>query len=202
VLKANNVEQDKENSKKRKRGQQPDSKGHGRRRHENLPSKEEIWALPDDEQAGVPQIITAPGPAKLIPKGGYGISFWVFILLGKFLYQRLIYRILTELRDNHGLDISPGTATSGMERLRSLFVPLYQEIVARNLSEERWHADETRWQVFAEMEGKENPPMVSVDLLFQDYGGIPHGAHPLLRCPQHFGEEAKGILVVRPLQRI
>ena len=102
------------------------AKWHGRRRHENLPSKEEIWALPDDEQVcprcglplepqgwtedseivevevrahrriirrrhyrrtcncpGVPQIITAPGPAKLIPKGGYGISFWVFILLGK-----------------------------------------------------------------------------------------------------------------------
>jgi len=234
------TEQDKENSKKRKRGQQPGSKGHGRRRHENLPSEEEIWALSDDEQVcprcglplepqgwtedseivevevrahrriirrrryrrtcscpGVPQIITAPGPAKLIPKGGYGISFWVFILLGKFLYQRPLYRILTELRDNHGLDISPGTATGGMERLRPLFIPLYQEIVARNLSEERWHADETRWQVFAEMEEKETPRWYL--WIFCSKTTVVFRMEPTRSSDvpkDHFGEEAKGILVV------
>jgi transposase len=39
---------------------------------------------------GIPGIITAPGPGKLIDKGKLGISVWVTLLLEKYLYQRPI----------------------------------------------------------------------------------------------------------------
>ncbi len=35
-----------------------------------------------------------------------------------------------------------------------IFDPVYEAIVAKNLEEEQWHADETRWCVFATIEGK------------------------------------------------
>jgi transposase len=35
-----------------------------------------------------------------------------------------------------------------------IFDPVYEAIVAKNLEEKKWHADETRWYVFAEIEGK------------------------------------------------
>ena len=182
---------------KRKRGQQLGAKGHGRRRHENLPVVEEFTELAKDQQCcpccglplesisgthdselvevdvrayrrkirrrryqrtcnceGIPRIITAPPAPKLICKGSLGISFWVVILLGKFLFQRPLARILTEFNTNHGLDISQGTVTDGLQRLIPLFTPLYEAIVDRNISQGHWHADETRWLVFAEMEDK------------------------------------------------
>lgn len=225
---------------KRKRGQQQGSKGHGRVRHENLPSEDEFWSLPESEQVcpccglplrpygstadselievdvrayrriirrrryertcscpGVPRIITAPGPAKLIPKGGYGISFWVHVLLGKFLYQRPTYRMLTELREGHGFKVSPGTITGGQERLRPLFVPLYKEIVARNLSEGRWHADETRWLVFAEMEGEVKSKWYL--WIFCSKTTVVFRLEPSRSSDvprSHFGEDVVGILVV------
>jgi transposase len=143
------------------------------------------------------EVIALPGPAKLAPKGGYGISFWVFILLGKFLNHRPLCRILTELRDDHGLDVSPGTVTGGLERLRLLFVPLYQGIVERNLSEGQWHADETRWLVFAEMEGKASLRWYLG--VFCSKTTVVYRLEPIRssQVPRdHFGEDSMGILVV------
>ncbi len=101
-----------------------------------------------------PGIVTAPGPAKLVPKGGYGISVWALILIDKFLFQRPTYRLLADLRWTHNLWISQGTITDGLKRLAPLFEPVMGEIVAKNLSEHHWHADETRWFVFCVWEGK------------------------------------------------
>jgi len=103
---------------------------------------------------GLPKIISAPVPPKLIEKGGYGISFWVTILLGKFLFQRPLSRILAELGTNHELNISQGTVTDGLKKIAPLFTPLYEAIIDRNISQGHWHADETRWLVFVEIEGK------------------------------------------------
>ena len=41
----------------------------------------------------VPGIITAPPPAKLIPKGLFSSGFWVQLLLEKYLFQRPLYRV-------------------------------------------------------------------------------------------------------------
>ncbi len=102
---------------------------------------------------GLPAIVTAPGPAKLIPKGAYGDSVWIHILVEKFLFYHPTARVLASLT-LIGLDISQGTITGGLKRLSSLFTPVYEEIVAYNQQASHWHADETRWQVFEEMNGK------------------------------------------------
>jgi transposase len=101
----------------------------------------------------LPVIITAPGPAKLIPKGAYGDSVWIAVLLDKFLFYRPTFRLLESFR-LLGLEISQGTITDGLKRLASLFEPVYHAIVEYNQQETHLHADETRWLVFEEMQGK------------------------------------------------
>jgi transposase len=147
--------------------------------------------------AGLPQIITAPPVPKLIQKGSLGISFWVVILLGKFLFQRPLSRILTELTVNHGLKISQGTVTDGLQRLIPLFTPLYEEIADRNISQGHWHADETRWMVFAEMEDKVGPRWYLWVFCTRDtvvFRIEPNRSSQVVI--DHFGDEATGILSV------
>ena len=98
-------------------------------------------------------IITAPAPDKLIPKGTLGISIWVTVLLDKYLFYRPTYRLLEDWK-THGLDLSLGTLTDGLRKLAPLFEPVYQALVDRNQEQVHWHADETRWLVFATVEGK------------------------------------------------
>jgi transposase len=100
-----------------------------------------------------PGIITAPPPPKVIPKSHLGISVWVTLLLDKFHFGRPTYRLLEDLR-SHGLDLSLGTVTDGMRRLAPLFEPLYESLIEHQREEHHWHADETRWLVFATLEGK------------------------------------------------
>lgn len=100
-----------------------------------------------------PGILTAPPPDKLIPKSILGASIWVEVLLDKYLFYRPTYRLLADWK-THGLDLSLGTLTDGLQRLLPLFEPIYQELIAHNQSQQHWHADETRWLVFATVEGK------------------------------------------------
>jgi len=100
-----------------------------------------------------PGIITAPGPAKLIPKSIFGVSIWVQVLLDKYLFYRPTYRLLAELH-SHGLDLSQGSLTDDLKRLVPLFEPVYQSLVEHSQRQELWHADETRWLVFVTCEGK------------------------------------------------
>jgi len=102
---------------------------------------------------GTPGIITAPPPARLIARGKYGISVWVHLLLSKFLYGQPTHRLLQDLSDS-GLSLSAGTLTGGLMALAPLFEPLDAALLARLRSEAHWHADETRWMVFADIEGK------------------------------------------------
>lgn len=150
-----------------------------------------------DQAPEVSRIITAPPPPKLIPKGAFAVSFWVFILEGKFLYQFPLYRILTELRQDYGLDLSQGTVTDGLQRLSPLFKPLYEAIVERNVSEDRWHADETRWLVFGEPEVKPNPRWYL--WVFRSPTTVVYRAEPTRSAEvpkDHFGKDAEGILSV------
>ena len=100
-----------------------------------------------------PSIIVAPPPAKVIPKSPYGISIWVHILLGKFLYAQPLNRILRELR-GYGLSLSSGTMTGGLQKIATLFAPLKQAWYDHQMSETRFHNDESRWEVFAAVDGK------------------------------------------------
>jgi transposase len=101
----------------------------------------------------LPGIVTAPTPAKLIAKGKFGISVWTHVLLDKFLYARPSQRLVQEL-GARGLPMSAGTLAGGLQTIAPLFQPIEQALWSRLRSEPHWHADETRWAVFLELQGK------------------------------------------------
>ena len=75
------------------------------------------------------------------------------VLLDKFLYGRPSYRLVRDLAD-HGVGLSMGTLTGGLRAIAPLFAPLNAALLQRLRGEEHWHVDETRWEVFVELEGK------------------------------------------------
>jgi len=98
-------------------------------------------------------IIVAPPAPKIIPKSPYGISIWVHILLAKFLYAQPLHRTLREL-SGLGLSMSPGSMTGGLQKIAVLFIPLQAALYEHQMSESRFHNDESRWEVYAELDGK------------------------------------------------
>src|SRR5205823_5577027 len=63
------------------------------------------------------------------------------------------YRLLADLT-THDLDLSLGTVTDALQRLLPLFEPVYEALAAHSRRQPLWHGDETRWLVFASVEGK------------------------------------------------
>src|SRR6266478_2464200 len=98
-------------------------------------------------------MVTAPPAPRLIPKSPLGVSVWTRVLLDKYLYGRPTHRFCEELR-HHGLPLAQGTLTDGLHRIAVLCEPLMPELHARQMSEKLFHGDETRWEVFEEVEGK------------------------------------------------
>jgi transposase len=143
-----------------------------------------------------PGIVTAPPPPRLIPQSPFGISLWVMVLLDKYLYYRPTYRLLAELR-SYDLDLSQGALTGGLQRLLPLFQPLYEALLQRSQQQDFWHGDETRWLVFATVEGKvgyrwylwaiQSAEVVAFLLAAGRAHDVPE---------EHFGPVAGGILVV------
>jgi transposase len=89
----------------------------------------------------------------VIPRSILGVSIWVEVLLDKFLFYRPTDRLLEDWQ-THGLDLSLGALTDGSERLVPLFGPVYQALIEHNQKQVHWHGDETRWLVFASVEGQ------------------------------------------------
>ncbi len=100
-----------------------------------------------------PRTFTAAAAPKLIPKGLLGVSVWVEILVDKFAGHRATERLLAQWRWL-GLDVAAGTVAGGLERLEPLFTPLYDALLVRNAQAAFAQADETRWMVFIDLEGK------------------------------------------------
>jgi transposase len=96
---------------------------------------------------------TAPPAAKLIPKSLLGVSVWVEILLDKFASYRPTQRLLEQWR-LLGLDLAAGTVTDGLQRLEPMFKPIMEALLKRNRQAHYKQADETRWLVFVEQQGK------------------------------------------------
>ena len=147
--------------------------------------------------AAHPGIVTAPPPPRLIPKSILGVSIWVALLLDKYLFYRPTYRLLADWA-THGLDLSLGTVTDGLRHLVPLFEPVYEALVRRSQGQTLWHADETRWLVFASIEGKVG---------YRWYLWVFHSAEVVVFVlaagrshdvpEEHFGPvEGRGILVV------
>jgi transposase len=178
----------------RPRGQQRGAAGHGRRRLESLPTREEHRVLgtqcctdcgrPFQEIAGThdaevleievkayrrvvrrhryrpacacgcgPGVVSAKLAPQLIPRGKLGVSIWVEALLSKYLYGQPTHRLLQDWADQ-GLEVAQGTLTDGLRCLAPMFAPLAQACLEELRKASHWHADETRWEVFEEREGK------------------------------------------------
>jgi len=101
----------------------------------------------------LPGIVTAPPAPRVIAKSPLGVSVWTMVLLDKYLYSRPTHRLCQEL-EHHGLPLSQGTITDGLQRLKGLFEPLMPVLYERQMTEKRFHGDETRWEVFEEIDGK------------------------------------------------
>ena len=139
---------------------------------------------------------TAPPAPKLIPKGRYGISLWVEILLDKYFTYRPTERLLNSWR-LLGLDLAPGTITDGLRRLEILLRPIYEALKQRNPQGDLHQSDETRWPVFVPMEGKEGFGwwlwlVKGLDTVI--YLLDPSRGHTVVE--NHFGAQSRGVLVV------
>ena len=102
---------------------------------------------------GTPAILTAPPPPRLIPRSPYGVSVWVEVILSKYCYSQPSNRYLQDLSDL-GFPLSPGTLAGGLQALAPLFDPILEALYCKQMSEELFHNDETRWEVFVELPGK------------------------------------------------
>ena len=143
-----------------------------------------------------PQTLTAPSPPKLIPKGRYGISVWVEILLDKYFTYRPTERLLASWR-LLGLDLAPGTVTDGLSRLEILLEPIYRAIQQRNRLGDLHQGDETRWRVFIALEGKEGYGWWLWVLLGPDTVAYLLDAGRDHTVPEgHYQAESRGVLVV------
>jgi transposase len=143
-----------------------------------------------------PGIVTAPPAPRVIPKSILGVSLLVELLVDKYLSYRPTYRLLANLR-THDLDLSLGTVTDALQRLLPLFEPIYEALAAHSRRQPLWHGDETRWLVFATVEGKVG---------FRWYLWVFHSAEVVVFVlaqgrahdvpEQYLGPQAEGIMVV------
>lgn len=99
------------------------------------------------------KIITAPVIPKLIPGSPYGNSIWAEILLSKFIHAQPVNRTLNDF-SSLGLDISSGTIAGGLQKITPLFEPIYKAFHQQQMTENKFHNDETRWEVYEQVEGK------------------------------------------------
>jgi transposase len=143
-----------------------------------------------------PGLVTAPPALRVIPKSILGVSLLVELLVDKYLSYRPTYRLLADLR-TYDLDLSLGTVTDALQRLLPLFEPVYAALAEHSRQQPLWHADETRWFVFATVEGKVG---------FRWYLWVFHAAEVVVFVlaqgrahdvpEQYLGPQAQGILVV------
>ena len=140
--------------------------------------------------------LTAPPPPKLIPKGNYGISIWVHVLLDKYSSYRPTERLLGQL-ELYDLDLPAGTVNDGLKRIEPMLTPIYEALCERNRQGDFHQGDETRWPVFVLFDGKKGYGWWLWVVLGADtviYLLDPSRSHEVPEA--HFGPEASGKLEV------
>src|SRR6266702_1326586 len=80
----------------------------------------------------VPGMVTAPPAPRVIPKSPLGVSVWTTVLLDKYLYGRPTYRLCEQLK-HHGLPLSQGTLTNGLQTIAVLFEPVMLQLYERQM---------------------------------------------------------------------
>jgi transposase len=104
--------------------------------------------------AGCRGMVTAPKPAKLIPKGLFGISFWREVLLKKFDLLQPLQRTIREVQ-GLDLEVSPGTLDGGLQKIQPMLQPLAGQFVLHVREGSYWHMDETRYPMFLLVKGED-----------------------------------------------
>jgi transposase len=140
--------------------------------------------------------LTAPPLPKLIPKGNYGVSIWVLVLLDKYSSYRPTERLLGQL-EQYDLDLPAGTINDGLQRIEPLLRPIYEALCQRNRQGDFHQADETRWLVFVVLDGKKGYGWWLWVILGADtvvYLLDPSRGHEVPES--HFGPGASGVLEV------
>jgi transposase len=140
--------------------------------------------------------LLAPPPPKLIPKGSYGISIWVHVLLDKYSSYRPTERLLGQL-EQYDLDLPAGTVNDGLRRIEPLLQPIYEAFCTRNRQGRFHQADETRWLVFVLLDGKKGYGWWLWVVLGMDTVVYLLDSSRSHDVPQsHFGSTASGVLEV------
>jgi transposase len=140
--------------------------------------------------------LTAPPPPKLIPKGNYGISIWVHVLLDKYASYRPTERLLGQL-EQYDLNLPAGTVNDGLQRIEPLMQPIYEAFRERNRQGDFHQADETRWLVFVLLDGKKGHGWWLWVILGADTVVYLLDSSRSHEVPEtHFGPQASGVLEV------
>jgi len=102
------------------------------------------------------QIVTAPVPKKLIPKGKFNRSFWINVLIDKYKNHMPIERQVKDMQE-YGLPEGSPTVFGGMRTIYSSFLsPLYEAMIRSSRDSEHVHIDESGWKLFHRPGGKKN----------------------------------------------
>jgi transposase len=100
-------------------------------------------------------VLAAPPAPKPIGKGRFTSRFLARLLVEKFVLGRPTHRIAAALAHD-GLDLADGTLAGVLAACSDLLAPLAAKISERNAAAAHLHIDETRWQVYATVEGKDS----------------------------------------------
>jgi transposase len=102
------------------------------------------------------QIVTAPVPKKLIPKGKFNRSFWINVLIDKYKNHMPIERQIKDMQE-YGLPEGSPTVFGGIKTIYSSFLsPLYEAMIRSSRDSEHVHIDESGWKLFHRPGGKKN----------------------------------------------
>jgi transposase len=106
-------------------------------------------------QPGLPVRVSAPAPARLIPRGLLSLESIVESLLSKFDLSMPLERMVRQWREL-GVPMSAGTWCGVWQRLVPLLTVLAEAIQSAAQQQQQYLMDETRWEVFVEVEGKDS----------------------------------------------
>jgi transposase len=89
-------------------------------------------------------VVTAPGPEKLIPGGRYTVEFAAEVAVGKYVDHLPLERQV-RMMAREGLEVDSQTLWDQVHALAQQLEPTYEALVQRALSAPVLHADESGW---------------------------------------------------------
>lgn len=92
------------------------------------------------------QVVTAPGPVKLIPGGRYSIDFAVHVAEAKYLDHMPLERQVRAM-GRAGLETDSQTLWDQIEALAKHLEPTYQALCSKVMESDVVYVDESRWQM-------------------------------------------------------